>query len=116
MSYDLTFWKTSDKTITDNNAIYLALLDGQYLSNIDELPSAQIQNDFNEVFSDWENTNNTSYEKGSEFFHLMISKQFVSAACYAVTQGNMNRIMDILFEYGCPLYDAQLNIRFDSDS
>ena len=43
----------------------------------------------------------------------MITKQFVRVDCYNLTEYNMNRIIDIMLKYECPLYDAAIDVRFD---
>jgi len=113
MARDLSFWKTDNKTNMDNNSIYAALSDEVYLDNVAEIPMEQIQNDFNAVFKDWENSNNKFYEKGDEAFELMLTKQFARTDCYGMTQGNMNKIIDILAVYDCSLYDSAIDMRFE---
>lgn len=36
----------------------------------------------------------------------------VNFECYSVTIENMNRIIDIMNKYGCPLYDSAISTRF----
>jgi len=112
MARDLSFWKISNKTDMENSSIYAALSDEVYLDNVAEIPMEQIQNDFNEVFKDWE-SNNQFYEKGEEAFELMLTKQFARTDCHGMTQGNMNKIIDILVTYDCPLYDSVIDVRFE---
>ena len=113
MSRDLSFWKTSTTVETDNKAVYTALSDEKYLAYIEEIPMDKIQTDFNEVFNRWSNNNNMHYEKGNESFQLMITKQFVRADCYGMTESSMNMIIDILLKYNCPLYDSAIDVRFE---
>ncbi|MCL2719699.1 MAG: hypothetical protein FWE14_13085 [Lachnospiraceae bacterium] len=111
MGRDLSFWKTSTNTMNDNEEIYTALSGGEYLEHIAELPFRQIKHDFDTVFKGWGN-DNSHYEKGSEAFQLMLSKQFVRIDCYSLTENNMNKIIDIMMKYDCPLYDSAINVRF----
>ena len=113
MGRDLSFWKSNNKAVMDDKSIYTALSNEQYLEIVDELPILQIQNDFNSVFKEWENNNNQFYERGNESFDLMVTKQFVRADCYEMTESSMNKIIDIMIEYDCPLYDSMIDIRFD---
>ena len=113
MSRDLSFWKTSKKAKSDDKTIYEALSCEEYLEFIDDIPVSDIQQDFNKVFRDWENHNNKFYEKGSESFELMLTKQFARVDCYGMTENSMNKIIDILNEYNCPLYDSAIDVRFD---
>ena len=116
MNKDLSFWKTNTNIEIDNNAVYIALSDKKYLDYIDEIPMYEIQEDFNQIFKDWKNDNDTYYEKDKEAFQLMITKQFVRVDCYGMTETSMNNIIDILFKYNCPLYDSSIDVRFDDDN
>ena len=113
MGRDLSFWKTSKKDGLDNTYVYSVLSSGKYLDYIDEIPIDEIQRDFSEVFMDWENYGEVNYEKSNESFQLMLTNQFVRADCSGMTEMNMNKIIDILLKYNCPLYDSAINIRFD---
>ena len=113
MGRDLSFWKTSKKDKLDNSYVYSVLSSGELLDYIDELPIDEIQKDINEVFKDWENYGKDYYEKSNESFQLMLSNQFVRVDCSGMTEMNMNKIIDILLKYNCPLYDSAINIRFD---
>jgi len=112
LSRDLSFWKTSKKTDDDNEEIYSALSCEEYLDHVDEIPCLQILQDFDYVFRDW-NNENSIYERGSESFQLMVTKQFVRVDCYGMTNSNMDRIIDLMIKYDCPLYDSAINVRFD---
>lgn len=35
--------------------------------------------------------------------------------CYGMDGEDMNKFIDILFEYGCPLYDPQVGERYDDN-
>jgi len=95
-----------------NSEIYLKLSNEEYLDFVDEIPEERIIGDFKRVFSDWYE-DNFYFEKGDEAFDLMVTPQFVRTDCYGMTEDNMNKIIDILYEYGCPLYDSVIDVRFD---
>ena len=44
----------------------------------------------------------------------MTTPQFVRIDCYGMKGEDMNKFIDILDEYGCPLYDSQVGERFDN--
>jgi len=113
MSRDLSFWRTKKELTINNCEIYAALSDGNYLIDIDEIPKSEILQTFNDVFRKWKNYNNKYYEKGDESFELMLTNQFVRVDCHGMTEYNMNRIIDILIKYNCPLYDSSIDVRFD---
>ncbi len=112
MSRDLSFWKTKRTAEMGNSEIYLKLSNEEYLDFVDEIPEERIIGDFKRVFSDWYE-DNFYFEKGDEAFDLMVTPQFVRTDCYGMTEDNMNKIIDILYEYGCPLYDSVIDVRFD---
>lgn len=113
MSRDLSFWKAKKGTCCTNRAIYKSLSMGDNLSCIDELPSNQIIESFNKVFDEWVNHNNEYYEKGNECFELFITEQFARVDCHEMTADSINKIIDIMLDYGCPLYDSAIDTRFD---
>jgi len=113
MSRDLSFWRTSTEVEADNRATYVALSNAKHLTYVDEIPAAKITAAFKDAFQDWENDGSGFYENGRESFQLMITKQFVRADCYDMTKRSMNTIIDIMLEYGCPLYDSTIDVRFD---
>lgn len=113
MSRDLSFWKTSNNTKVANRDIYFELTNGNNLDYIDEIPVNQILDDFKNEFKDWNIQKGLYFEKGEESFQLMITNQFVRADCYGMTEYNMNKIIDILYKYDCPLYDSAIDVRFD---
>ena len=64
-------------------------------------------------FDSWSSKDDGYFENSDEAFQLMITKQFVRVDCYNLTEYNMNRIIDIMLKYECPLYDAAIDVRFD---
>lgn len=113
MSYDLSFWKCKNSVSESNEYIYTELSNENYLDYLEELPVEEINKDFNREFRSWKGEEEQFFEKGEEAFKLMITKQFVRADCYGVSEDNMNKIIDIMLKYDCPLYDAAINVRFD---
>ena len=43
----------------------------------------------------------------------MITDQIVRVDCYGMTEYSMNKVIDILDKYNCPLYDSTIDVRFD---
>jgi len=85
----------------------------RFLSYISEIPLTRILDDFNIIFKEWKNYNNTYFEKDNEAFELMVTKQYVRVDCYGIKAYNMNKIIDIMNKYDCPLYDSAIDVRFD---
>ena len=43
----------------------------------------------------------------------MLTKQFARFDCYFMSEDDMNKIIDIMIDHGCPLYDSAIDVRFD---
>lgn len=113
MSRDLSFWRNKGTANMSDNEIYNNLSNENTLDFIDEIPVEQIMDDFKLEFKDWDIEDNRDFEKGQESFQLMLTQQFVRVDCYGVSEFNMNRIIDIMQKYKCPLYDSAIDVRFE---
>ncbi|MCM1158503.1 MAG: hypothetical protein NC300_07275 [Bacteroidales bacterium] len=114
MARDLSFWKTKQKQTIENSKIYVLLSDEETVEGLENLPADKILNDIKTAFADWLCDGNTYFEKGDESFELMITEQFVRFDCYGITEEHMNQMIDIMLEYGCPLYDSSIDVRFEA--
>ncbi len=47
-------------------------------------------------------------------FQIFTIPQAVRFDCYGMQEADLNSLVDILIEFGCPLYDPQISTRFDS--
>ena len=47
-------------------------------------------------------------------FQIFTIPQAVRIDCYGMQEADLNSLVDILIEFGCPLYDPQISTRFDS--
>ena len=47
------------------------------------------------------------------FFQLRTTSQLVQVVCYSMEGEDMNKIIDVMLKYNCPLYDPQVSQRFD---
>lgn len=113
MSRDLSFWKCKSSISVSNEYIYTELSNENYLDYLEDIPVEEIINDFNREFQSWRGQEEQYFENGEEAFQLMITKQFVRADCYSLSEYNMNKIIDIMLKYDCPLYDSAIDVRFD---
>ncbi|MFB6366438.1 hypothetical protein ACFCP7_20665 [Paenibacillus elgii] len=77
------------------------------------MPISQIIKDIQEEFRDWTITNHDFEKDGKGVFQLFTTEQFVRVDCYGVSGDDMNKLIDILLKYDCPLYDPQVSERFD---
>lgn len=115
MGRDLSFWKQKNSLQMNNSKIYQELTKGNYLDFICDIPSEEILKEFKVEFSEWEYSDDLYFKKGNELFQLYITKQFVRADCFSMNEKNMNKIIDILLKYQCPLYDSVIDVRFDEE-
>lgn len=117
MSMDLDFWKYKDKAEHDDEKVYqTACCDGEAVEELETLPVGDILKKIAEVFADW-----TASEGGKDFekegrgaFQIFTTEQVVRFDCYGMSEADMNLLVDILIDFGCPLYDPQISTRFDS--
>ena len=117
MSMDLNFWKYKEGAAHDHAAVYqAACCNGEPVDELETLPVDEILKKAVEVFSDWSiSGNGTDFEKeGHGAFQIFTTSQAVRFDCYGLQEAEMNTIMDIMIEFGCPLYDSQISTRFDS--
>lgn len=116
MSMDLNFWKYKEGAVHDNSRIYeLACCDGKIVEELEPLPIDEIFKKVASVFSDWIALDKNHYEKEDRgSFEIFTTSQIVRFDCYDMQEADMNSLMDILIDFGCPLYDPQISTRFDS--
>ncbi len=116
MSVDLNFWKYKKGAVHDHSKVYeLACCDGETVEGLESLPLDEILNKIAAVFSDWTALDQNHYEKeGRGGFEIFTTSQIVRFDCYGMQEADMNTLMDILIDFGCPLYDPQISTRFDS--
>ena len=117
MSVDLNFWKYKENAVQDHAAIYrTACCDGEVMEELEILSVDDIQKKVADSFPDW-----TIHEGGRDFekeghgaFQIFTTSQIVRFDCYDMQEADLNALMDILIDFGCPLYDPQISTRFDS--
>lgn len=117
MSMDINFWKYKEGVTHDNTRIYeQACCDGKLLEELESLPIDEIFNKIAFVFSDWTALDKRHYEnekEGKGAFEIFTTSQIVRFDCYGMLEADMNTLMDILIDFGCPVYDPQISTRFD---
>ncbi len=119
MSYDLDFWKYENEPGEgqDHQAIYEKLSNGETVAGLAQLPIDQIMQQVADRFTQagWEEVDAVSWEKDGSAFQLFTTKQFFRVDCYGMEGEDMNAFIDIAAEFGCPLYDPQVEERFTLD-
>lgn len=112
---DLSFWRYQKDAPRDHGRVYeLACCDGQVLEQLEQLPVPQIRQKIAEAFGDWTRLGADSYEKeGKGAFEIFTTSQIVRFNCYGMGEADLNLLIDVLAQFGCPLYDPQISTRFD---
>ena len=116
MSYDLDFWKYKKGTYLDNQDVYEKCSDEQIVDGLENLPTDAVLGDIHAEFETWQmEESKIDFENpnGKGAFQVFTTQQFVRFDCYSMEGEDMNRIMDVMLKFDCPLYDPQVPKRFD---
>jgi hypothetical protein len=113
--YELIFWKYQDEIYLNNQEVYENLHEGKTIEGLEILPIQVILNRIAKVFSDWEKVDENSWKnnQGKGAFQIITSPQSVQIDCYGTEGKTMNKMVEILEEFKCALYDPQIPIRYD---
>jgi len=113
--YELVFWNYIDGIYLNHQEVYEAIEEQQEVEGLEELPTSVILNRINSVFSKWERVDEYSWKNnnGPGAFCVKTTPQSIKIDCYGTEGKTMDRLVDILEEYNCPLYDPQVPERFD---
>ena len=115
MSMDLNFWKYKENTAHDHETVYqTACCDGEIMEVLEILPIDDILKKVTNTFSDWtiQDGGKDFEKKGHGAFQIFTTSQIVRFDCYGMQGDDMNTLIDILLDFGCPLYDPQISTRF----
>lgn len=116
MSYDLDFWKYKTGIYLDHQEVYEKCSDEQIVEGLENLPLESILKNIQKEFIDWKiEDSNVHFENsnGNGAFQLFTTKQFVRFDCYGMESVDMDRLIDLMNKYECPLYDPQVTQRYD---
>lgn len=115
MGYDLCFWKYEKDSYLDNQSVYEACCEDETIEGLENLPIDEIVNNIGNAFSDWDALDKYNFEnpKGRGAFGIITTPQSVCVQCYGMSGDDMNKFIDVLLKYNCPLYDPQVPQRYD---
>lgn len=115
MSKHLAFWKYNDGTYLDNQKVYeTACIDGKAAEGLAILPISDILNRASEIFSDYDKLDEYNFESENGSFTIIATEQAVLFDCgWEMPETELNKIIDLMDEFGCPFYDPQIETRFD---
>lgn len=113
MASDLSFWKYEKAVNCKPYAVYVNLSAGKPVPDVAKLPIEKIRAKVDERFSEWEKSDDNHLEFNNEMIEIFTTDQFVRFDCYSVSEDNMNKLIDIMLEFDCRLYDSSIDVRFD---
>ena len=115
MSRPLAFGKYENGGYLDNQKVYEEVCcDEKRLEGLSALPIESIISKVGEVFADYDKLDDRNYESGNGGFSISTTEQSVLFDCgWSMPETELNKIIDIMLEYDCPLYDPQIETRFD---
>lgn len=113
MSYNLEFWRYEPGITLDHKEVCQKLSGGHEVAGLETLPITEIRGRIADVFAQgWQQEGDDTWEGKSGVFQLYTTSQYVRATCYGLTGNDMNKIIDVLLEFNCPLYDPQVDERY----
>jgi hypothetical protein len=122
IGYDLAFWKQAGDQDLEPSTVYRSLIDHRTVDGLATLPiesiltqlvvalpgSVRESNGAGWEWIDWVS------EDDQSSIQIWWSDLHVYADCRNAEYEVVNRIIDVLADFGCPLYDPQVDKRFDS--
>lgn len=117
MSYDLLFWRQRSEDTRLAKEIAHALSGGEQIFGLDHLPIERIMSRVNDRFPLRVDGGLAYWDGGAAgMFELYHSVQYIHFCCRQLAADHCNALVDIMSDFGCPLYDPQVNQRFDGAS
>jgi hypothetical protein len=116
--YELIFWKYLEEFYLNHQEVYEALVEKEEVEGLEILPVEVIINRINSVFSQWERVDENSWKNnaGKGAFQVITTPQSIQIDCYGTEGKTMNKLVDVMAEFKCPLYDPQVPERYDEMS
>jgi hypothetical protein len=114
MSCDINFWKLERPLILSAQEIYTRLCDGEEVEGLAILPVEDILAKLKEAFPDFDPSENYPLVQTSEgtIEFSWSNKRFrfdLRGIC-----SDCQKLVDIMTDFGCPMYDPQEDKRYDS--
>ena len=117
MGRQLVFWKYEEGVYLDNQVVYKKICNQEEINGLSELSIDEILKKTNLIFSGYNKLDNYNFESEKGSFTIYTTKQSVIFDCsFELPETELNKIIDIMFEFECPFYDPQIEIRFDGKS
>ena len=124
IGYDLVFWKQVSEQDVVPSTVYRSLINGRSVDGLATLPIASI---LSELVAALPGSVRESNARGLEWIdwvndddqsslQIWWSDAHVYVDCRGASYEVINRIIGLLAEFGCPLYDPQVDKRFESST
>ena len=115
MGRQLAFWKYEDGIYLNNQEIYQKSCgNGETVSGLAELPIEAILGRAKKVFREYERLDDYNYGGLEGSFTIYAQPQSVVFDCsFRMSDNELNKIIDLMAEFGYPYYDPQIEVRFD---
>ena len=115
MGRQLAFWKYEDGVYLNNQEVYQKSCgNGETVTGLVELPIEAILGRAKKVFREYERFDDYNYGGLEGSFTIYTQPQSVVFDCsFRMSENELNKIIDLMAEFGCPYYDPQIEVRFD---
>jgi hypothetical protein len=114
MSYDLYFWRYKDGVVLDHQETCEKLADCLRVKGVEDLPISQMMKRVARSFPKWTCLDTKTFDhKTKGAFQIYSTPQLFCVYCTGMAGDDMNRFIDIGKEFGCPLFDPQVEKRFE---
>jgi hypothetical protein len=116
--YELLFWRYLEEVYLNHQEVYEALVEKEEVEGLEILPVEVIMNRIASVFSQWEKVDANSWKNsnGKGAFQVITTPQSIQIDCYGTEGKTMNKLVALMEEFKCPLYDPQVPERYDEMS
>lgn len=115
MGRQLVFWKNTESIYPDSHKVYEKICSEENISRLENLDINKILGRVSDVFSDWYILDEYNFESENGSFTVETYENAVLFECSeSMDYSSLNKIIDIMLEFDCPLYDPQINVRFDN--
>ena len=113
--YELLFWEYQEGIYLNHHEVYEAILEGEIIVGLENIPQQVIHNRIATVFKDWEKVDENSWKNpaGKGAFQVKTTVQSVRIDCYGTDGKTMDLLANTLEEFKLPLYDPQIPVRYD---
>ena len=111
-------FRSLEEVYLNHHEVYEALVEREDVEGLETLSVEVIINRIASVFSKWERVDENSWQNtsGKGAFQVISTPQSIKIDCYGTEGKTMNKLVEIMEEFKCPLYDPQVPERYDEMS